>query len=147
MGSVDEQLPSPVVDRQRELVAAGIFGQLDDVELADARPPTATRPRRAPSARYGTAATWSTAFASGSTSLAFLDDQDAGKRNEAGVITVDALRLDRHDASHSRALGTPWMPVSIQPGGPGSWTGSTVHASLAGKLLVERLAPPEEPHC
>ena len=47
-------------------------------------------------------------------------------------------------ASHSRARGTPWIPVSIQPGGPGSGERVGSEAALAGKPLVERFAPPEE---
>ena len=104
-------------------------------------------PRRAASARYGTAATWSTALASGSTSLALLDHQDAWKRDEAGMLTLDALRLDRDDRV---PLARPRYAVDAglhPPGRPRLLDRAGGEAALAGKLLVERLAAPEEPHC
>jgi hypothetical protein len=67
-----------------------------------------------------------------------------GERDER-TVALDPVGLDGHDRVPLAARGTPWTPVSIHPGGCGSVAGSAV-SPLAGKLLVERLPPPEEPH-
>ena len=79
--------------------------------------------------------------------LALLDHQDAWKRDEAGMLTLDALRLDRHDRV---PLARPRYAVDAglhPPGRPRLLDRTGGEAALAGKLLVERLASPEEPHC
>jgi hypothetical protein len=69
------------------------------------------------------------------------------ERDEPGGLAFYALGLDRDDrvpfAGARHAVDAGFHPT----GRPRLLDRIGGETTLAGKLLVERLAPPEEPHC
>ena len=136
-----------VVDGQRQLVAVRAVRELDDLDLRGSDRPLRLAAAGRLGAVGGTVATSSSASASGWTSPTLLDEQRVvGERDEPRAVALGPPPRPSRPRPTRAAAETPWMPTSIQPGGPASGSGSSCIPPSSASCSCSGLLPPEEAH-